>query len=466
VPTNRIEQASLMRFLDSRNPLTREVLGSVPVTPVSEVPDVVARARAALPGWRALGVEQRMRVLLPVAELITSRVERYGALITGEMGKPLADACREVRGCGERLPRELADMVDALLPETVEDANVTSSVRHDPYGVCATITPWNFPFLMPHWLVIPALMAGNAVVLKPSEETPLVGQAYADTVNEVLPEGVLQTMHGDDEQGKALVSAEVDLIAFTGSVAAGKHILGAASRDLKRVILELGGKGPFVVLPGADLDAAATLAARSAFSNAGQVCVSAERLLVHEAVADELLRKLAEEAKFWTVGDGVADGTRVGPMVNSRQRTHVLDQVTGALAAGAELVYGGEVPDDRFLPPTILSGVTPEMDISREETFGPVLAVTVVGNDDEAVALANDTPYGLSAIVFGGAERAAAVADRLVAGMIGVNADCRGAYGTPWVGARQSGYGYHGSPDGHRQFAQTRVVTTPKAGGR
>jgi succinate-semialdehyde dehydrogenase/glutarate-semialdehyde dehydrogenase len=302
-------------------------------------------------------------------------------------------------------------------------------------------------------------MAGNAVILKPSEETPLVGQAYVDLVAPLVPDDLLQIVHGADDQGKALVAADVDLIAFTGSRAAGVQILREASAGLKRVVLELGGKDPLIVLGDADLAAAARFAARNSFRNAGQVCVSTERIFVADEIADAFVDLLVEETAKLTVGDGMEPGTRVGPMISEHQRDHVVDQIDDAVARGARIAYGGERLSGQFVQPTVLVDVDPSMPIAVDETFGPVACVIRVDSADRAVALANDTVYGLGAAVFGAPASAEAVARRLTAGMIGINKSCGGASGTPWVGARQSGYGFHSSRDGHRQFAQTRVIT-------
>jgi acyl-CoA reductase-like NAD-dependent aldehyde dehydrogenase len=357
------------------------------------------------------------------------------------------------------LAGELEEMVEALTPETVDDGRARSTVYHDPLGVVGAITPWNFPMSMPSWMVVPALAAGNAVVLKPSEETPLCGQAYADALNEVLPTDVLVVVHGADEQGKALVRSDVDMIAFTGSREVGKHILREASATLKRVVLELGGKDPMIVLDDADLAKAAEFAAFNSFRNAGQVCVSTERIFVLDSVADEFERALADLTAAMTPGSGLDDAD-VGPMVNARRRDHVLAQIEAAVGAGARVLAGGDGHHDNFVTPTALADVTDDMAIGRAETFGPVACVTRVATVDEAVRRANDTPFGLGAVVFGGdEERTAAVARRLKAGMVGVNRAVGGAAGTPWVGARESGFGFHKSRDGHRQFAQTRVLT-------
>jgi len=452
-----------MADLQAFNPATGELVGEVSITPAQDIPATVARARAAQPAWAELGARGRMECILPVAARFVERAQELGELLTREMGKPLREAIGEVRSCGgDDLRKDMQSMVDALEPEVLEDEHTHSVIYRDALGVCAAITPWNFPISMPHWMVLPALMAGNSVVLKPSEETPLIAQAYADILNEVLPEDVLIVVHGADDQGKALVNADVNLIAFTGSREAGKHILGAASSGLKRVMLELGGKDPLLVLDSADVAAAAKFAASNSFRNAGQVCISTERIYVDEAIADEFVTKLIEQTKKLKVGNGMDDGTRVGPMINRRQRDHVLAQIDQAVSTGATIAHGGDGHHDLFVNPTVLTEVDPTMSIARDETFGPVACVTRVDGEDRAVALANDTVFGLGAVVFGAPEAAARVARRLTAGMIGVNRSVGGVHGTPWVGANESGYGYHGSRDGHRQFAQTRLVSTPR----
>ncbi|MEM9488558.1 MAG: aldehyde dehydrogenase family protein [Myxococcota bacterium] len=449
-----------MATLKSFNPATGQLVGEVPITPVGDVAEAVARARATQPAWQALGMEGRAALLAKLGAAIIERQEDLGELVTREMGKPLREAIGEVKSCGSDIEEELAEIAAAIAPEEIEDARTRSTIYRDPYGVCAVITPWNFPFSMPHWLLFPALATGNTVVFKPSEETPLTGQAYADLLNDVLPENVLQVVHGNDEQGRAVVAADIDLIAFTGSREAGKHILTAAAGDLKRVILELGGKDPMIVLDSADVAKAASFAAKNSFRNAGQVCVSTERIYVDKAIADRFVDLLVEQTGKMVQGDGMHAQTRVGPMVNARQRDHVLRQIDEAVSRGATVAAGGTGHRDLFITPTVLTGVTPEMAIGRDETFGPVACVTVVDGDDDAVRQANDSPFGLGAVVFGAQdERTTAVARRLSAGMIGINRSVAGARGAPWVGARQSGYGFHSSRDGHRQFTQTRVVS-------
>ena len=448
-----------METLRSYNPATGEVVGEVPVTPASDIPAVVARARAAQSAWEALGLEGRTELLRQSQEIFAERTEAHGELMTKEMGKPLNEAIGEAKSLAY-IDHELDEIVAALQPEVVEDKRLRSTVYHDALGVVGAITPWNFPMSMPAWMVLPALAAGNTVVFKPSEETPLSGQAYADVLNEVLPEDVLMVVHGADDQGRAIVQSDVDMIAFTGSREVGKHIMREASGTLKRVVLELGGKDPMIVLEDADIVRAAKFAALNSFRNAGQVCVSTERIFVLDSIADEFEAALTDFASEMTQGDGM-ENPDLGPMVNAGQRDHVLAQVDAAVEAGATVLVGGEGHRDNFIVPTVLAGVTEDMDIASTETFGPVACVTRVASADEAIDRANDTHFGLGAVVFGQDEaNTAAVARRLTAGMIGVNRAPGGAVGTPWVGARQSGFGFHKSPDGHKQFTQTRVLTT------
>ncbi len=450
-----------METLKSFNPSTGELVGQVPVTQPDAIPEIVERSRAAQPGWEALGHEGRARLLVEAAQGFRERSEELGRLITQEMGKPLAEAVGEANSLAF-VEEELAEIGEALAPEVFEDGRNTSTVYHDALGVCAAITPWNFPMSMPHWMALPALAAGNTVILKPSEETPLCGQAYVDVLNEKLPADVLIVVHGADDQGKRLVESDVALIAFTGSRETGKHILRSASSGLKRVILELGGKDPMVVLESADLEKASKFAAWNSLRNAGQVCVSTERIFVPESIADRFEELLVESVQAMKQGDGLEDGITVGPMVNAQQRDHVLAQLDEAVSQGARVLTGGGGHHDNFVTPTVLTGVTDGMSIARDETFGPVACITRVASEEEAIERANDTHFGLGAVVFGeDGDRTSEVARRLTAGMVGINRAAGGAKGTPWVGARESGYGFHKSRDGHRQFTQTRVLTRP-----
>ena len=452
-----------MPTLTSFDPATGEAVGSVEAAAPADIGHVVARARAAQPAWAALGLEARAACLKAAVADLRAAAPRIGELITREMGKPLPEGKGEAMHAAESLAAEVDGIVEALRPQVLEDAKTVTTLHRDPFGTCAAITPWNFPVLMPQQSVLPALVAGNAVVLKPSEETPLCAQAWADCLAAHLPPDVLRVAHGAGDVGRALVRADVDLIVFTGSRETGISIMKDAAEGLKRVILELGGKDPLVVLDDADLDAAAAFAVRNSFRNAGQVCVSTERIYVAAGVRDEFLGKMRERTLALRQGDPRGEGVSVGPMVHARQKEKVLAQIDDALARGATLVAGGEPREGNFVAPTILADCTHEMEIMREETFGPVACVQAFETVDQAVRLANDTPFGLGAAVFGrDLIRAGEVAARIEAGMVGINRGCGGVDGCPWVGAKESGYGFHSGPEGHRQFAQVRVITRPK----
>ena len=457
------------QVLASHDPASGEVVGEVPVTPAADIAGIVDEAREAAAPWRALTHEERAGRLALAGEALVDRSEELGTLLSREMGKPRARGIGEVRSCGTGMRTKAKQAAAALAPVAEVTNDVETTIYRDPLGVCAVITPWNYPALTTHWMIVPALMAGNAVVLKPSEETPLISQAYAEVLMEVLPEGVLRVVHGGDEQGKALVAASVDLVAFTGSREAGIHIMGAAAHGLKRLVLELGGKDPLIVLDDADIDEAARMAVASSFDNAGQTCVSAERVFVDAAIADTFEARVVELARDVKAGPWDADGVTYGPMIHARQRDHVIGHIREALEAGATALLGGLDHPERYVEPTVLTGVTGDMRIAQEETFGPVVCISRFEAVSDAIREANANPLALGAMVFGGDEaRAHDVARQLDAGMIGVNRSLGGGGDTPWVGAKQSGFGYHGSPDGTRQFAQTRVVrrvAAPAAAG-
>ena len=450
-----------MTTLVSLNPATGEPLGEVEQTPPTAVDRVVARARSAQTAWGDRPAAERCAALLEAGRRFSSDAERLAEFITAEMGKPRAEALLEVQSLSAGLEEHLDEIRDAIAPEVLRRGNDESVIHHDPLGVCAAITPWNFPMSMPSWMVFPALAAGNAVVFKPSQETPLCGQAFADVLLEVLPPDVLQVVQGADEVGRALVAADVDLIAFTGSREVGKEILSVASAGLKRVILELGGKDPMIVLEDADLEKAAAFAVYNTFRNAGQVCIATERIFVAESVATRFEDLLVAKTAALVLGDGSKPGTSMGPMVNARQKAHVMAHIEDAVARGATVRCGGAAElGGNFVAPTVLTGVTDDMAVARQETFGPVASVTRFTDAEEALTRANATRFGLGAVVFGGDPAATErVARRLQAGMVGINRTPRGVPGTPWVGARESGYGFHMGRDGHRQFTQTRVVT-------
>jgi acyl-CoA reductase-like NAD-dependent aldehyde dehydrogenase len=454
-----------MSTIKNLNPSTGELLAEIPCATSEEVQAAVARARAAQPAWEALGLEERCRVLGGIADGLAQRSDELADLATKEMGKLHADAEGEVAGFTAMVKAELAEVREALAPQSFTTKSNTTELVRMPHGVVAAITPWNFPVGMPLQILGPALAAGNTVVFKPSEHVPLTGRLVAEIVQACVPEDVLVLVEGAGETGAALVAADIDMVGFVGSRDTGKRIMESAAQGLKRLVLELGGKDPLVVFADADLDAAADCAVRHSLRNTGQVCCAVERVYIEESAAAAFEEKVAVLAAEWRHGDGFDESSKMGPLVSEGQRDKVVAQVDAAVAEGARLVMGGSCPEGPgwYYPATVLADVSSEQRISHDETFGPVVSLSVFdGSEGEAVRLANDTPYGLGANVFSGdSERGARVAARMQAGQVGINQYLGGAPGTPWVGARQSGFGFLGGPEGHRQFTWPKSISRP-----
>lgn len=442
-----------MAQLVSLNPTSGELLAELETTTNAEIDQIVARSHKALPAWRELTVKQRAEYILKGYENILANRKEVEQLIHDEMGKTPAEAEREVSYYCGNIGNLVEEVNEALISTTHNDGTTETTTFYDALGVCASITPWNFPLGMPHTLMMPSLLAGNTVIFKPSEEVPLIGLKYAELLNTHLPKDVFQVVIGTGEQGKYLVESDVQLITFTGSQATGKHILNSASKDLKRVLLELGGKDPLLVLEDADIEAAAKFGANNSFRNAGQVCVSTEKIFVHESHYDKFLELFIEEVQKVCVGS----------MINKRQKDHVVKQVQEAVEKGAKIVFGEvNVDDTNLFTPVVLTDLTSEMNIMIDETFGPVACIAKVGSTEEALQKANKGNYALGAAIFSqDIESAKKLAHRMKSGMVGINRGPGGAKGSAWVGAGQSGYGFHGSKEGHRQFTQLRIVSAP-----
>lgn len=438
--------------LESYDPATGDHIGSVPLTSPAQVPEVVRRARSARPGWGRLAPRERAGLLIEAAKLLSPRDEELAELLCREMGKPLRRGRAEVRGTLAAIPGFAAEVAAAVQPHERNGA----LFEYRPLGVCAVISPWNYPLAMANNLIVPALVAGNTVIFKPSEQTPLIAQAYAEALIASLPTDVFQIVHGDREQGIALVAADVDVIAFTGSREAGRDIMRRAAGGLKRLVMELGGNDPMIVLPDADLEAAANFAVASSFENSGQMCTSTERIYVPAALAPEFEALVLRHASRYRMGHWNNPEASVFPLINETQRTKVILHIDDAVAKGARVLLGGEDHPPRYVRPTVLADLPRNSLMEREETFGPVVAIAQYDDVSQAIARANDSPYGLGAVVFGG-ESAPAVAACLDAGMVGINGSVGG--GGVWVGAKQSGFGYRGGAEGHRQFTQLRVTS-------
>ncbi len=433
------------------NARTGEVMEELAITPVSEIDNIVAKSHIAQKKWSLLSIDERSDYIRKAYETITEDLEGFANLIHEEMGKTMPEALGEIKVYTSGLENMIKEVKEALTPEVNSAGELETTTYFDSLGVCASITPWNFPMGMPHTLMMPSLMAGNTIVFKPSEEVTLIGIAYAKYLNKFLPEDVLQVVVGAGEQGKALVEADVQLVTFTGSQRTGKNILETGAKDLKRVILELGGKDALIVMDDVDIDSASKFATINSFRNCGQVCVSTEKILVTDKNHDVFVEKLVERAKR----------LEVSSLINKTQKNHVLAQIDDAMKKGAKMVLGDPSKDEKnFLSPVVLTNVTNDMDIMIDETFGPVACITKVKDLDHAVDLANEGEYALGSVIFGNdKEQAKNVARKLKAGMIGINKSCGGVKGSPWVGAGQSGYNFHGSNAGHRMFTQVRIVT-------
>ena len=420
------------------DPATGEKIADIPITSPAEVKAAVARARAAQPGWEALGVEERIARLSHVPAGLEARADELADLITREMGKPRRDALREVRGWASGIAKELDEIRIAMEPEDFPGEDTETTLVRVPHGVVGVITPWNFPVGMPLQILMPAIATGNTAVFKPSEMVPLCGKAVAEILRAEVPDGVVELVQGEGDVGALLVESDIDMIGFTGSRETGVRIMQSAAADLKRLILELGGKDPMVVFGDADLDAAAECAVRHSLRNTGQVCCAVERVYVAKEAVEDFERRVVEKANEWKAGSGFEEESQMGPLVSSEQREKVAVHVKDAVEHGARLLLGGEQPDGPgyFYPATVLADVGQDLRISREETFGPVVSITPFSGDEaEAVELANDTPYGLGASVFSGdEERGARVARGMRAGQVGINRYLGGAPGTPWVG--------------------------------
>lgn len=441
-------------MLKSFDPSNDEFIGEVVITPVSLIPDMAIAAAKAQKRWRETVIDDRISYITQASKLVEDNAEELAVLLSREMGKDIRRSYSEVMGCAQGAPYFADQVREAIQPKQISGA----TLEYLPLGVAAVISPWNYPLAMANNLLIPALIAGNTVLFKPSEQTPLIADAYIALLNQILPDKVLQIIHGGKAQGQAVVEADINLVAFTGSMVTGKDIMRRASGSLKRLIMELGGNDPMIVLDDADIGRAAQFAVASSFENAGQMCTSTERIYVDEKIADAFEQRTAAIAEQYQIGPWNQEGVNIGPIINKHQREKIIEHIDDAIKRGARVLLGGSDHPDHFIRPTVLADVTAEMRMEKEETFGPVVSISRYKNIDDAIERANNSDYGLGAVVFGGAS-ATDVGRQIEAGMIGINSGVGAGGDAPWVGAKQSGYGFHGSADGHRQFTQVRVIS-------
>jgi succinate-semialdehyde dehydrogenase/glutarate-semialdehyde dehydrogenase len=446
--------AAEMREIVSRDPATGEELGRTPIASAAEVGEAVKRARAAQSEWAGRSFNERGKVVMRARQIVLDEMEEIARLISRECGKPIAEALSMELAPTLDLMQYFARRTGKLLrPQKIEIGQYgllgrTSRIIYRPLGVVGIISPWNFPWAIPLGEVVMALMAGNAVVLKPSELTTLVGLKIGEVFRRAaLPDGLLEIVAGDGKTGAALAESGVDKIMFTGSVATGKRVAEAAARRLVPVVLELGGKDPMIVLEDADVEVAASAAVWGAFCNSGQACASVERCYVHESIAPQFVESIVKQTRALKQAAGTESETDIGAMSSERQLSIVAQHVEDALAHGAHALTGGRrAPelDGPFYEPTILADVTQEMTVMREETFGPVLPVMTFKTEEEAVRLANDSQFGLTASVWTkNVGRGNRIAERIEAGTVMVNEVLytHGVAQTPWGGMKQSGLG-------------------------
>ena len=446
------------------DPAVDTEITTVPRGDTSDVDAAVEAARAAFDGeWGALDHTERADRLLEWVDRLRDHAEELALLESLDTGKPRAFAAAEI-GEGIDYIEYYAHLLYGDTDDRVPVGNDTHAyTRKEPYGVAGLIVPWNYPVLLTSWKLGPALAAGNTVVLKPAEGTPLTATRLAQLASGVLPDGTLNVVHGfGDEAGAALTShTDVDKLSFTGEDSTGELVMGAAAKNITPVTLELGGKSPFVVFPDADLEAAAATAAEGIFYNVGQSCDALSRTLVHEDVHEEFLELFVAAAEEWTVGDPLAEGTTVGPLASGQQFRKVREYVEIGRDSGATLAYGGEGIDGEgwFHEPTVFDGVDNDSRLAQEEIFGPVASVVEFADYEEAITLANDVQYGLASAVatedLSLAHRAAA---DIEAGTVWVNDYARFSPGLAFGGFKRSGIGRECGAETLDEYRQHKTV--------
>jgi aldehyde dehydrogenase (NAD+) len=450
--------------IEVRNPATEQVIGSVPAGTPADVDAAVNAASEAFGAWSATPVADRAALIRRVSAGLAGRGEQLAAATTAEMGSPITFARRVQAALPVATSAGIADLLDGDFAFAEEIGN--SLVVREPFGVVGAITPWNYPLHQIVAKVIPAIAAGNTVVLKPSEIAPSVANILLDVLAEAgLPAGVVNLVHGlGPVVGEAIAAHPgVDLVSFTGSTRAGRRVSVVAAETIKRVALELGGKSANVILDDADLNKAVKLGVANCYMNGGQTCTAWTRMLVPADKHDEAVELAVAAAAKYGVGDPTDEGTRIGPMSSGAGRDRVRGYLETGVAEGATLATGGAEPVDGlstgyYVRPTVFGGVTPEMIIAQEEIFGPVLSIMPYADEDDAVRIANSTIYGLAGGVFSAdQDHALAVAKRLRTGQVDVNG---GAFNpiAPFGGYRQSGNGREYGHFGLEEFLEIKSI--------
>jgi gamma-glutamyl-gamma-aminobutyraldehyde dehydrogenase len=460
------------RSFDDISPIDGKVIGQIARCEDADIDAAVAAARATFDSgvWRRIEPRERKRVLQRFAELIRADVERLALLETLDVGKPILNSINVDVASAADCMAYYAEFADKLYDEIAATGpNDLAMIRREPLGVIGAIVPWNYPLIISAWKIGPALLAGNSVVLKPAEQSPLGGIRLAELALEAgLPAGVLNVVPGfGEEAGKALaLHADVDMISFTGSTEVGKLMMRyAGDSNLKRVALELGGKSPHVVMADADLEAAAAAIAWGIYYNAGETCHAGSRLIVHERVRGRLIQGIEEVARTITLGHPFDPATQMGALIDSGHLQRVLGYIDSGVAEGARIAFGGrralQDTGGYYVEATVLDAVRPQMRVSREEIFGPVLTVTGFREDSEALQMANDTFYGLAAAVWTQDMNVAhRLSGALCAGTVWINSFDRSSLATPFGGFKQSGFGRDRSPHAIDKYVDLKTIWT------
>jgi succinate-semialdehyde dehydrogenase/glutarate-semialdehyde dehydrogenase len=448
------------------DPATGQRLVDVANLGAADAEAAILAAHKAWPAWRAKTAKERATVLMKWFHLLHQHADDLARIMTAEQGKPLAEAKGEV-GYGASFLEWFAEEARRIYGETIPstDNNKRFLVIKQPIGVCAAITPWNFPIAMITRKVAPALAAGCPVILKPAEATPLSALAVAELAQRAgMPAGVLNILTADAEQsiaiGKVLCASDVVRhLSFTGSTEVGRILAAQCAPTIKKLSLELGGNAPFIVFDDADLDSAVEGAMISKYRNAGQTCVCANRLYAQDGIYDAFVAKLAEKAKAIKVGNGFETGVNQGPLIDAQAMAKVEAHVADALAKGAKLVAGGRRIGERFYTPTVLAEVTPDMLCAREETFGPVAPVFRFKTEAEAIAAANNTEFGLASYFYSrDIGRIFRVGEALEYGMVGINTGLISTAEVPFGGVKQSGLGREGAHHGIDDYVEIKYL--------
>jgi succinate-semialdehyde dehydrogenase/glutarate-semialdehyde dehydrogenase len=452
--------------LDVEDPATGETIAQVADATNADADAALAAADEAFKTWKHVAPRERADILRRAYDLIHERTDELALLMTLEMGKPVSESKGEIAYANNflRWYSEEAVRINGRFT-TNEAGNGRVLTMRQPIGPCLFITPWNFPLAMGTRKIGPALATGCTCVVKPAKQTPLSMLALAQIFEEAgLPGGVLNVITAKSSGSimqPLIEDPRVRKMSFTGSTPVGKQLIAQSAKQVLKVSMELGGNAPFLVFEDADLDAAVEGALLAKMRNGGEACTSANRFHVHESVAEAFAEKLADRIGSMKVGRGTEDGVQVGPLIDEAQRSKVAELVDDAVAKGARVLTGGSRIDGAgyFYEPTVLAGVTADADLLAEEIFGPVAPITTFASDDEAVAKANDTEYGLVSYVFTqDIDRAFRVIEQLETGMIGFNQGMVSNAGAPFGGVKQSGFGREGGPEGLDEYLETKYI--------